>query len=53
MAQPDPLRDRLIELRQHLLDAMRRDGPDPAYLNLTAGIVATTRSLTFGTAPDT
>ena len=37
----DPLRERLLELRQHLLDEMRRIGPEVSYLQMMSGIVAT------------
>lgn len=37
----DPLRERLLELRQSLLDAIRRDGPEPSWLAMMAGIAAT------------
>lgn len=41
----DPLRERLLEMRQGLLDEMRRDGPEPSWLAMMAGIAATLAAL--------
>jgi hypothetical protein len=45
MTGDDALRERLLELRQSLLDAMYRDGPEPSWLAMMAGIMATLAAL--------